>query len=225
MNSNRFTEICSFLSNLNINQPYVIYDPPSWVSLPSPSPSHPSKLIQSPCLSFLRHTAVYPKCSTWVQSRKWQHDLCLFPRHAIQYHGNPSLYTDQNCWRSRSGTTLWRPSRINTPPNYVFFIIGDWNVKVRSQEISGVTGKFGLVVQNEVGQRLTELCQEKALVIANTLFQQHKIRLYIWTSPDGHTKIRLIIFFAAKDREALYSQQKQDRELIVAQIMNSSLQN
>ena len=82
--------------------------------------------------------------------------------------------------------------------------------KVGSQEIPGVTHKFGLGVQNEAGQSLTELCQEKALVIANTLFQQHKIRLYIWTSPDGHTKIRLIIFFAAKDREALYSQQKQD---------------
>ena len=111
------------------------------------------------------------------------------------------------------------------PKKDVLFIIGDWNAKVRSQEIPGVTGKFGLVVQNEVGQRLTELCQEKALVIANTLFQQHKRRLYTWTSPDGHTKIRLIIFFAAKDREALYSQQKQDWELIVAQIMNSSFQN
>ena len=95
------------------------------------------------------------------------------------------------------------------PKKDVLFIIGDWNAKVRSQEIPGVTGKFGLVVQNEVGQRLTELCQEKALVIANTLFQQHKRRLYTWTSPDGHTKIRLVIFFAAKDREALYSQQKQ----------------
>ena len=65
------------------------------------------------------------------------------------------------------------------------FIIGDWNEKVGSQEIPGVTGKFGLGVQNETGQRLIEFCQENALVIANTLFQQHKRWLYTWTSPDG----------------------------------------
>ena len=65
------------------------------------------------------------------------------------------------------------------------FIIGDWNAKVGSQEIPGVTGKFGLGVQNEVGQRLTEFCQRNAMVIANSLFQQHKRRLYVWTSPDG----------------------------------------
>ena len=64
-------------------------------------------------------------------------------------------------------------------------MIGDWNAKVGSQEIPGVTGKFVLGVQNEAGQRLTEFCQEKALVIANTLFQQHKRKLYTWTSPDG----------------------------------------
>ena len=67
----------------------------------------------------------------------------------------------------------------------VLFIIGDWNAKVGSQEIHGETGKFGLGVQNEVWQRLIEFCQENALVIANTLFQQHKRRLYTWTSPDG----------------------------------------
>ena len=67
----------------------------------------------------------------------------------------------------------------------VLFIIGDWNAKVGSQETPGVTGKFVLVVQNEAEQRLIEFCQENALVIANTLFQQHKRRLYIWTSPDG----------------------------------------
>ena len=67
----------------------------------------------------------------------------------------------------------------------VLFTIGDWNAKVGSQETPGVTGKFGLGVQNEAGQRLIEFCQENALVIANTLFQQHKRRLYIWTSSDG----------------------------------------
>ena len=67
----------------------------------------------------------------------------------------------------------------------VLFIIGDWNAKVGSQEIPGVTGKFCLGVQNEAGQRLIEFCQESSLVTANTLFQQHKRRLYTWTSPDG----------------------------------------
>ena len=67
----------------------------------------------------------------------------------------------------------------------VIFIIEDWNAKVGSQEIPGVTGKFGLGTQNEAGQRLTEFYQENALVIANTLFQQHKRRLYTWTSSDG----------------------------------------
>ena len=72
-----------------------------------------------------------------------------------------------------------------TPKIDILFIIGDWNVKLGSQEISGVTGKFGLGKQNEAGKRLTEFCQEITLVIANTLFQQHKRRLYMWTLPDG----------------------------------------
>ena len=67
----------------------------------------------------------------------------------------------------------------------VLFIIGDLNAKVGSQENPAVTGKFGLGMRNEAGKRLTEFCQENALVIANTLFQQHKRRLYTWTSPDG----------------------------------------
>ena len=72
-----------------------------------------------------------------------------------------------------------------TPKKDVLFIIGDWNAKVGSQEIPGVTGKFGLGVQNEVRQRITEFSQENALAITNTLFQQHKRRLYTWASPDG----------------------------------------
>jgi len=67
----------------------------------------------------------------------------------------------------------------------VLFIIGDWNAKVGSQEIPEVTGKFGLGVQNESEKRLTEFCQENALVIASILFQQHKRRFYTWISPDG----------------------------------------
>ena len=72
-----------------------------------------------------------------------------------------------------------------TPKKDVLFIIGDWNAKVRSQETPGVTSKFDRGIWNEAGQRLIEFCQENALVIANTLFQQHKRRLYTWTSPDG----------------------------------------
>ena len=72
-----------------------------------------------------------------------------------------------------------------TPKKDVLFITEDWNAKLGSQETPGVTGKFGLGIWNEAGQRLIEFCQENALVIANTLFQQHKRRLYTWTSPDG----------------------------------------
>ena len=72
-----------------------------------------------------------------------------------------------------------------TPKKDVLFIIGDWNAKVGSQETPGITGKFGLGVQNEAGQKLIEFCQENTLVITNTFFQQHKRGLYTWTSPDG----------------------------------------
>ena len=71
------------------------------------------------------------------------------------------------------------------PIKDVLFLIEDWNAKVGSQETPGVTDKFGLGIRNEAGQRLVEFCQENALVIANILFQQHKRRLYTWTSPDG----------------------------------------
>ena len=72
-----------------------------------------------------------------------------------------------------------------TPKKDVLFIIGEWNTKVGSQETPGVTGKLGFGVQNRAGQRLIEFCQDNALVMANTLFQQHKRRLDTWTSPDG----------------------------------------
>ena len=108
----------------------------------------------------------------------------------------------------------------------VLFIIGDWNAKVGSQETHGVTGKFGLGIWNEAGQRLIGFCQENALVITNTPSSNNTRE----DSTHGHyqmvnTEIRLIIFFAAKDGEALYSQQKQDQELTVAQTMNSLLPN
>ena len=111
-----------------------------------------------------------------------------------------------------------------TPKKNVLFIIGAWKAKVGSQETPGVTGKFGLGVQNEAEQRLIKFCQENALVTEKTLFQQQKRRLNTWNH-HWSTLIRLIIFFVAKDGEALYNQQKQDWELIVAQIMNSLLPN
>ena len=109
-----------------------------------------------------------------------------------------------------------------TPNKDVLFIRGDWNAKVGSQEIPGVTGKFGLGVQNEAGQRLTVLPREC------TGHSKHSLPTTQDNSTHGYhqvvnTKIRLIIFFVAKDREALYSQQKQDWELNMAQIMNYKL--
>ena len=85
-----------------------------------------------------------------------------------------------------------------TPQKDVLFIIGDWNAKVGCQETPGVTGKFGLGVQKEADQRLTEFCQENALVIANTLFQQHNRRLYTWTSLDGQYQNQIDYIFCSQ---------------------------
>ena len=122
-----------------------------------------------------------------MQSQKRQNDLCSFPRQTIQYHSNPSLCPNQYAEEAeveRFYEDLQDLLEL-TPKKDVLFIIGDWNAKVGSQETPGVTGKFALGIQNEAGQRLIEFCQESALVIANTLFQQHNRRLYTWTSSDG----------------------------------------
>ena len=87
-----------------------------------------------------------------------------------------------------------------TPKKDILFIIGDWNAKIGSQEIPGVTGKFCLGIQNEAGQKLTEFYQENTLVIAHTLFQQHKRRYTHGHHQMVNTEIRMIIFFAAKVR-------------------------
>jgi len=111
-----------------------------------------------------------------------------------------------------------------TPPKDVLFIIGSWNAEVGSQEIPGVTGKFGLGVQNEAGKRLIEFCLENTLDIANTLFQQHKGRLYTWASLDGQHQNQIDYILcrqrwkssmqSAKTRpEADYGS---DRELLIA---------
>ena len=116
-----------------------------------------------------------------MQSQKRQNDLCSFPRQTIQYHGNPSA---EEAEVEQFYEDLQDLLELTLQKD-VLFIIGDWNVKVGSQETLGVTGKFDLGIWNESGQRLKEFCQENALAIANTLFQQHKRRLYTWTSPDG----------------------------------------
>ena len=122
-----------------------------------------------------------------MQSQKRHNDLCSFLRQpfnitVIQVCGltnNVEEAEDEQLYEDLKDLLEL------TPKKDVLFIIGDWNAKVQSQETPGVTGKFGLGVQNEAGQRLTEFCLENTLVIANTLFQQHKRSLYTWTSPDG----------------------------------------
>ena len=106
-----------------------------------------------------------------------------------------------------------------------YLTYGDWNAKVGSQETSGVTGKFGLGVQNKAGKRLIEFCQEKALVIANTLFQQHKRRLYTWASPDGKHRNQInYIIHSQRWRHSIQSA-KTRQELTVAQTMRTLLPN
>ena len=112
-----------------------------------------------------------------------------------------------------------------TPLKDVLFIIGDCSAKEWSQETPGLTGKFGHGVQNEAGQRLVEFCQENALIIEIPSSNNTREDSTYGHHQMVNTEIRLIIFFAAKDGEALYSQQKQDWELTVAQIMNSLLPN
>ena len=121
---------------------------------------------------------------------------------------------------------LWRPirpTRTNTQ-NDVLVIIGEWDAKVGSQDTPRVTGKFGLGAQNEAGQRLIEFCQENALVIANTLFQQHKRRPYMWTSPDGQHKNQIdYILWSQRWRSSIQSAKTRsgadcglDHELLIA---------
>ena len=120
-----------------------------------------------------------------MQSQKRQNDLCFF-------QGKPPNITVIQVYAPTSNAEEAEQFYADlqdllelTPKKDVLFIIGDWDAKVGSQEIPGITGKLGLGVQNEAGQRLTEFCKENSLVIANILFQQHKRLIYTWTSPDG----------------------------------------
>ena len=110
-----------------------------------------------------------------------------------------------------------------TPKEDVLFIIRDWNAKVGSQEIPGIKGKLGLGVQNEARQMLTAFGQENAWVIANTLFQQHKRRLYMWTSPGGQYQNLIDYILCSQRWRRSIALAKQDQKLIVAPIMNYSL--
>ena len=147
-----------------------------------------------------------------MQSQKQQKDLCSFPRQTI-YDSNPTYAPTSNTEEAeveRFYEDLQDLLEL-TPKKDVLFIIGDWNAKIEIQEIPEKTGKFGLGVQNEAGQRLIEFCQENALVIATPSSNNTRE-----DSTHGHhqmvnTDIRLIIFFAAKDGEALYSKQNKTR--------------
>ena len=148
-----------------------------------------------------------------MQSQKQQNDLCSFPRQNIQYHGVIQVYAPTSNAEEAEVERFYEdlPDLLElTPKTDVLFIIGDWNAKVGSQEIPGVTGKFGSEVQNKAGQRLNRVLPREC-----TGHSKHPLPTTQEKTLHTHgyhqmvdTKIRLIIFFAAKDGEALYSQQK-----------------
>ena len=126
----------------------------------------------------------------------------------IQYHGNPSFSPASN---AEEAEVEWFYEDLHnflelTPKNDGLLIIGDWNAKGGNQKLlqkTGVRVKFGLRIQNEAGQRLTEFCQENALVIASTHFQQNKRRLHTWTSPHGQYWNQIDYILKAEDGEGL----------------------
>ena len=160
---------------------------------------------------------------------KTKTDLVLFQGKPFKITVN-QVYVCPNhwCWRSWSWPVLWRSTRSsrNKTKKDVLFIIGDWNAKVGSPEIPGITGKFGLGAQNEAGQKLTEFCQDNKLVKTNTLFQQHKRQLYTWTSPDGQYRNQIdYILCSQRWRSSIRSaitrpgaDCSSDHELLVAKI-------
>ena len=162
-----------------------------------------------------------------MQSQKQQNDLCSFPRQAIQYHGNSSLWPQPVMLKKlRLNDSMNLQDLLElTPTKDVLFITGDWKAKGGNQETPRVTGKLGLGVQNEAGQRLIEFCQENALVIANTLFQQHKRRFYTWTLPDGQHQNQIDYILCSQRWRSSIQSAKQAQELTMAQIMNSLLPN
>ena len=136
-----------------------------------------------------------PSQSIRVQNAGLGHNLKNNRMISVHFKGKPSSITVIQVYALTSNAeeaeVEWFYEDLQdflelTPKKYVLFIRGDWNAKVGSQELPGVTGKFGFGVQNEAGIRLTEFCQQNTLVIANTLFQQHRRRPYTWISSVGH---------------------------------------
>ena len=126
-----------------------------------------------------------------------------------KHHSNPSLCPTSNAEEAEVERFYDLQDLLElTPSKDVFFIIGDWNAKIGSQETPGVTGKFGLGIWNEAGQRLIEFCQQHTQVIANTLFQQHKRRFYTWTSPDGQHLNQTDYYSLQPKMEKLYTVSK-----------------
>ena len=158
-----------------------------------------------------------------MQSQKQQNDLCFQGKSTVIQAYAPTSNAEE-AEVERFYEDLQDLLEL-TPKKDVLFIIGDWNAKVGSQEIPGVTGKFGLGVQNEAGQRLTEFCQENALVRENTLFQPHKKRLHTWISPDGQYRNQIDYILCSQRWRSSIQSTKTAWELTVAQIMNSLLPN
>ena len=161
-----------------------------------------------------------------MQPEKWHNDLYSFPSKpfnitVIQVYAPTS--------NAEEAEVEWFYEDLQdllelTSPKDVLFIIGDWNAKVGSQETPGVTGKFGLGIQNEAGQRLKVFCQENALAIPDTLFQQHKSTLYTWTPADGQYRNQIdYILCSQRWRSSIQSTKTRpgadcgsDHELLIA---------
>ena len=154
---------------------------------------------------------------------EWSHFISEANHSASQQ----STFISKPLRRSWSWMILWRPTRLpkTKTKKRCLFHHGDWNANVGSQEIPAIIGKFGFGVQNEAGQRLTEFSQGSALIIANTLFQQHKRQLCTWTSPDGQYQNQIdYILFSQRWRSSIHSAKTRhgaDHD----QIMSSLLQN
>ena len=161
-----------------------------------------------------------------MQSQKRQIDFYLFLRQTIQITVFQVYALTSNAEEAEVEQFYEDSQDLLqlTPQKDILFIIGDWNAKVGSQELQGVTSKFVLGVQNEAGQRLTEFSQENALVIANTLYQRQKRRLYTWTSPDGqHQNQTDYILCSQRWRSSIQSAKtrlgadcRSDHELLIA---------
>jgi len=161
-----------------------------------------------------------------MQSQKRQIDFYLFLRQTIQITVFQVYALTSNAEEAEVEQFYEDSQDLLqlTPQKDILFIIGDWNAKVGSQELHGVTSKFVLGVQNEAGQRLTEFSQENALVIANTLYQRQKRRLYTWTSPDGQHQNQIdYILCSQRWRSSIQSAKtrlgadcRSDHELLIA---------